>query len=37
VAPLTSAKPAVTVAPNDALVDQLKSNVQEVRAAASFS
>ncbi len=29
---VTSAMPVVTVAPNDALVDKLKSNMQEVRA-----
>jgi glucosamine--fructose-6-phosphate aminotransferase (isomerizing) len=29
---VTSAMPVVTVAPNDALVDKLKSNLQEVRA-----
>ena len=32
---VTSAMPVVTVAPNDALVDKLKSNMQEVRAAAA--
>jgi glutamine---fructose-6-phosphate transaminase (isomerizing) len=29
---VTSAMPVVTIAPNDALVDKLKSNMQEVRA-----
>jgi glucosamine--fructose-6-phosphate aminotransferase (isomerizing) len=29
---VTSAMPVVTIAPNDALVDKLKSNLQEVRA-----
>src|SRR6185312_9342422 len=31
---VTSAMPVVTVAPNDALLEKLKSNMQEVRAAA---
>jgi glucosamine--fructose-6-phosphate aminotransferase (isomerizing) len=29
---VTSAMPVVTIAPNDAVVDKLKSNMQEVRA-----